>query len=45
MRLRGKSTRIKSEVAQLDYISPWKAPQESGRIEIETLLNRGRILE
>jgi hypothetical protein len=45
MRGKEKGTRVKSEIIHLDYISPWKSPQESGRNDLEILMNKGKMLE
>lgn len=44
MTAKNKAQRIKSETIHLDYISPWRSPQESGR-ELELLMNKHKILE
>ncbi len=44
MRIKRNNFRMKSEVVQLDYVSPWKAPPESARNALEILLTKTKIL-
>ena len=45
MRIKKNYQRMKSEVVQLDYVSPWKTPPESARNALEILLTKSKILE